>query len=1563
MEKRDVKFASNGEPGLLVLEVPNEIAYEGVGRACLAIPLRQRSGGLLLALPLSALDSDSLIDEMSGTNEGILGPSKSMQADLLAEDEGGNVYFTDKSVRFYVVDFSDEILAYLREYDVNLDPEANLIAFDDGFPLGLPRTEGLDEQILAWVTTQEVGRAHFYSAREEPDVPAVNVANGRSSSCEEGCCKAADYNYAGRPDRGPESADGGYGSYAGCSTNACQYWCRSCWRARRYRSFRIGGLTQSTSSQLYYQRRRATRHAVVGDSQGGSKFGGTSPQSEISAPISCRGTGGYTRTLSRRPIKLDAPCIGTAEHRTGHFGGSFIPFEVLRRKPSSQQINVHKRLRGFLKSEAVAGTFKISAAGRKFPQLSARLAELSSAVTFLGLSGSPYTKAFQGAEVAVNNSVMEELEPYRSLDASRLKLSGSGLWDITPWLPDELVMAYREPASIYIDRSPHPGEYPRMSDSPEELNRLAKVWDARGLLYLHHEEIPDHEQVRIFNCYKGPLIDRQIGDRRGRNAKECRLCGPSSQLPSAVDILDLIVAEDESLYISCSDRKDFYHQLWSSERRSLTNSLGPPLPAEWLTETKAYGAYCLKYSKKKYNRSAHGDRLGMGLPVFEKAGNANLRVAFSSILQGDHGGVEFATASHEQLLKSHGCLDFTTRALASRPLFDPKVADGLVIDDYFAVSVEKHQTPKENTTSHYLHERALQAYANEELLGSPEKDVVAENFGKVIGAQLNSSPMARRNGLTLASSATEKRIALSWISLQIAQLRRTTDQLHLCLTGGWVSSLLFRRPAMSILDKIFHVVGDDYTAAGEPKILHVSGQVADELTLLAVLMPLFQSDLSAPLCPSIFASDASIERGAIVEAEINPGIAGLLHRACKSKGSYTRLAPRGSLLIREVDDDEWDNPGIDVPGPSRPPAFKYHFIELFAGAARVTDHLQQMGFVCGPPIDISWSEEYDLRYHHVMSWVSYMLCEGRLDGVMTEPPCTTFSVMRRPALRDRDFPFGFEPHHSQTMVGNELAQRGFQTLHFADAYDAAALLETPNSSKMKNLPSWGHLRDRPNFNMVRCDSCRFGSPHLKSFKFLGVNIKMDLLAKRCCCTTKHLQVQGQYTKKSATYTEDLAHSLALAFSEAILAVHRRREYLEEIEVDGKENILVNEVAKTARWKVNGDWAFKSKSHINLLELSAVVELARRVAKRFGSCRVLALVDSIVVRGACSKGRSASKGISRLLRRFCSICVAAGLYFTTPYCPTRLNTSDDPTRGRPIRDRQPDAWLSEWSPEDLYRLATKQTLRRWASNWCSLIIKLLGSKVVYFNDRSLFRGFPLRSSQLHWGGMDFDATLGYPGEGPLLRFRSALIAFSWILRSSVSVFCFLPVCLVLSRGGGVMAMPITARNPRDTARARTRDGVELIPGRQVLPVTNSMRASLMAAFRAWTEEELVPWDELMANAHLYVDEINAVIVRFGRCLFQIGRPYNHYAETINAIATEKPSIRRLLQPAWNLAFGWLQREPNVQPCLHAGSGAPSITDGSPDVGLGSCCRLPWPWLGCSPSCRRVDLGDEISAAAP
>lgn len=37
------------------------------------------------------------------------------------------------------------------------------------------------------------------------------------------------------------------------------------------------------------------------------------------------------------------------------------------------------------------------------------------------------------------------------------------------------------------------------------------------------------------------------------------------------------------------------------------------------------------------------------------------------------------------------------------------------------------------------------------------------------------------------------------------------------------------------------------------------------------------------------------------------------------------------------------------------------------------------------------------------------------------------------------------------------------------------LLETPNSSKLKNLPSWKALALHKDFFSTRCDSCRYGS--------------------------------------------------------------------------------------------------------------------------------------------------------------------------------------------------------------------------------------------------------------------------------------------------------------------------------------------------------------------------------------------------------------------------------------------------------------------------------------------------------
>lgn len=206
-----------------------------------------------------------------------------------------------------------------------------------------------------------------------------------------------------------------------------------------------------------------------------------------------------------------------------------------------------------------------------------------------------------------------------------------------------------------------------------------------------------------------------------------------------------------------------------------------------------------------------------------------------------------------------------------------------------------------------------------------------------------------------------------------------------------------------------------------------------------------------------------------------------------------------------------------------------------------------------------------------------------------------------------------------------------------------------------------------------------------------------------------------------------------------------------LEIAGLENQLVNEASLSSSWKVHSSWSFKRQSHINILEEASLLRLANSLARVKKPLRVVALVDSFVVRGATSKGRSSSKALSAVLRRVGAVSVAAGLYFTLPYVPTRWNPADDPTRDAELRPSYPGLDLDEWEEEDLYLLSELPKTKRWASLWVRFVLRLLGPQCLHFSDRSQFRQSALltRCSN-HRGGrvLDFDQTLGFPGEGPV-----------------------------------------------------------------------------------------------------------------------------------------------------------------------------------------------------------------------
>lgn len=513
-------------------------------------------------------------------------------------------------------------------------------------------------------------------------------------------------------------------------------------------------------------------------------------------------------------------------------------------------------------------------------------------------------------------------------------------------------------------------------------------------------------------------------------------------------------------------------------------------------------------------------------------------------------------------------------------------------------------------------------------------------------------------------------------------------------------------------------------------------------------------------------------------------------------------------------------------------------------------------------------------------------------------------------------PFGYDVSNEQTADGNILGHRAFQVFDCSDSVGAPCLLETPNSSMLKNLPSWKNLERRASVEATRVDSCAFGSRRLKAFKFLRTHLKLVHSRRRCRCTTKHLKVEGSLTKASATYVPELARALAMDFKAAILEAQHRRS--SDLDVAGLENMAVNHLALSLDWEEVSAWKFKRPMHINLLETKSVERLIEdEVSALRGDQRMISLIDSNVARCALSKGRSSSFALSSVLRRIDSLMVAGGIYLCTPYCPTRLNISDDPTRGRTLRSHVGD--FGSWTREEFMNLALIRPLRRWSANWLRLTLCLLHFSVV-----PIAAELPHRRTRTF---LDFDRTLGFPGEGPQacglfpimflalaipsLGFLSVLLGLLILIRQPVTSFPPLVLLVVCLSCPAVHAMDSGPRNHGDLLRRTHRETLGPLPqGRLVLEVTAAQRDRLLAYFLTWCDGEGLDMRVWIKDARNFLEEINLCLCKFGRTMYDWGRPLNHFVETINALTSYKPELRRQVQAPWDIAFNWSRLEPNV-----------------------------------------------------
>ncbi|CAE7286481.1 unnamed protein product [Symbiodinium natans] len=462
------------------------------------------------------------------------------------------------------------------------------------------------------------------------------------------------------------------------------------------------------------------------------------------------------------------------------------------------------------------------------------------------------------------------------------------------------------------------------------------------------------------------------------------------------------------------------------------------------------------------------------------------------------------------------------------------------------------------------------------------------------------------------------------------------------------------------------------------------------------------------------------------------------------------------------------------------------------------------GHVIGPIVDLSCSPEFDIEQTHVLEWILFLLQSGRLKAVMIEPPCTTFSGPARPCLRTYAVPEGFDRTFPRTWRGNR--QAFFAIVIFVVAWRAGApaLVEQPRTSKMRRTKAWQYALSLTGVEENFLASCAYGSPFRKEFALLGTGLNLSRIHRRCPRDHHHVRVEGSFAKSSTAYHPEVAKAFASVFHEAINSKPGHARSR-----TGLEGLLANDVLSAFAWKTKAAWAWKRPEHINVLETRAFTRVPRDLTLAGGDLRYAHIVDSAVALGAVSKGRSSARTLKPALKASAAIQVAGGIYPGLHFGPTRLNTAD------------------------------------------------VGPAVA--------ESIPSGCSTNHV--LDFDGTLGFPGEGPTAR-----------------------------------------QTGLDVGRQERRASRPLPLGRPVLDRTRQNRDALILAFSSWLRERGIQLQDFLFGAGFDIEQLNNALVSYGRELYDLGKPYWHYSETVNAISALKPSVRRQLQAAWDTAFSWLAMEP-------------------------------------------------------
>ena len=536
----------------------------------------------------------------------------------------------------------------------------------------------------------------------------------------------------------------------------------------------------------------------------------------------------------------------------------------------------------------------------------------------------------------------------------------------------------------------------------------------------------------------------------------------------------------------------------------------------------------------------------------------------------------------------------------------------------------------------------------------------------------------------------------------LLQVGCSTRHLLESILGSWIFVLLFRRPLFALLSNVFNEGRD----LPEHQVFVLSTGAKQELMLLILFAPFSKTNIRAEPLDTVYASDASLEGAGICSAHVGASAVLELCRISEQKGFYTRIddSTLGQVQSRLGNAIYQDPPSIP---PGLPEGFLWDFIEIFRGRGCLSAAHERAGFRVHDGIDNIIDPENDILFNSTMLYLVGLVARRVVRVWHFAPVCTTFGTLRRPRLRSKHQPFGFNPETADTRKGNLFAVRTALLLNLCLRYGLLCSVEQPASSVMYRL--WMFQELLQHMFSIKFPFCSFGTPFQKGSWWLSNNPEMTKLASVCQCgyKGKHFAVRGTFTQDrleefkrrcrpscfAVFDREPVLHEPVARFSGgyprplcdrvAMLNLFHVENSVDDFSCNiqrpiSSPPIWIGEFGKCLKWKKVLQFRFRKRNHINIDENLAFRSLLKHLAKSRPGSRFCTFLDSRVVIGSSAKGRSSSQQLNFYMSTALPYLVGGDLYPHYLHIGTKENPADDLSRFVPLRnpDRALPTWLFE-----------------------------------------------------------------------------------------------------------------------------------------------------------------------------------------------------------------------------------------------------------------------------------------------